>query len=304
MSTLHFNRFHFIVAALLLSAIAIPAVVSAAPPAKDDDLAKLSDEFTDKASLAKWQRVHKVEKNPNDQLRRMELDPEHGGRLILEPYTSSWYQEYRGILIHKLVEGDFVVSTRLLVTNKAGNGAPNAQFSLAGLMARVPRDVTPQTWQPGGENYNFIAIGAANQAGKYEIEIKTTQNSRSTLATQAVSNGIAILRIVRVGNAIIVMAKPDGREWRIHHRYDRSDLPRTLQVGLTCYTDWPTVNNYGHQRHNQTVIREGNPDLIADVDYVRYRRPQVPANLKGRDFSNKDQVSDAEILRLFGDAVE
>jgi hypothetical protein len=51
-----------------------------------------------------------------------------------------------------------------------------------------------------------------------------------------------------------------------------------------------------------SLITDGNPDLLAQFDFVRFRRPQIPAELAGRDFSapynpgNPATVSDAELL--------
>lgn len=88
----------------------------------------------------------------------------------------------------------------------------------------------------------------------------------------------------------------------MRQRYFRPDLPATLQAGLTGYTDWPTASSLGAAQHNSTVIRAGNPDLVALVDYVRYQRPRMPAGMQGRALSDPRAVPDQELLRFLGAA--
>jgi len=273
----------------------------AAPAA--DDLAAKSDEF-DKgaASLRKWSRIFRVERSGADQLARLNVDAKTG-KLVLIPHTSVWYQDFRGVLVFQNIEGDFVASTQLAVHRRQGEGAPRSQFSLAGLMLRTPRDVTPQTWAPGGENYVFLSMGAASQPGQYQLEVKTTVNSNSQLEiTEGAPEGQ--LRAARIGSAIILLKRLPDQPWQVHRRYNRTDMPATLQVGLTCYTDWQTCQRMDPATHNRTVIRGGNPDLVAEVDYVRFARPAMPAGLAGRNLADSNVVSDAELLAFLGDAMD
>ena len=86
----------------------------------------------------------------------------------------------------------------------------------------------------------------------------------------------------------------------VHRRYSRADFGNELQVGLTSYTDWPSVSGLTPQQHNVAAITGGNPDLLAHFDYVRFAEPQVPAALAGADFSNPAAVTDAELLGFLG----
>src|SRR5690606_23513524 len=151
-------------------------------PAPGDDLAALSDEFEDAAAFAAWQRVHQVEQWGFDQLEQQDVGVTRPGWLTLVPHSSSWYEDDRGVLAFKQVSGDFVVTARVLATNRAGTAAPGRSYSLAGLMVRAPRAVTPATWVPGGEDYVFLSLGAANAPGNFQTEVKTTDDSDSTLA--------------------------------------------------------------------------------------------------------------------------
>ena len=261
----------------------------------EDDLATLSDEFNEPASLRDWQRVHEVEGSSADQLEGLDVDRTRPGNLVLIPRAVVWYQDYRGPLLFKPVAGDFVVSTSLVVGNRAGTGAPESAFSLAGLMIRSPREVDPQSWRPGGEIYVFLSLGAADRPGTFQFEVKTTVDSRSTLE---ISEGAAAaeLKAARIGEVILLLRKLPGSDWQVHRRYRRADFPETLQVGIACYTDWPTCQAMDPAAHNQTAIDGGRPDLTAAVDYVRFARPTVPADWAGRDLADPAAVSDEQIL--------
>src|SRR5258708_5146904 len=177
----------FMRAFVLLLAL-MPLAASAA-----DDLSALSDEFNDAATLTRWQRVEVVEGWNADQLEKLDINTTRAGRLFMMPYTSTWYADYRGELTFKTVTGDFVVTTDVEVTSRLGTGAPRSSYSLAGIMVRAPRTISPQTWHPGGENYVFLSLGAANTPGTFQNEVKTTLNTVSTLPiTPAPGNPIHI----------------------------------------------------------------------------------------------------------------
>lgn len=279
-----------------------------------DDLCALDDGFDDSATLANWQRIYQVEGWPFDQLETWDVDVTRTGHMTLMPYTSSWYQELRGVLVFKPVAGDFVVSTRFQASNRAQTGAPNALYSLAGLFIRTPRAISnPAQWTAGGENYVFLSAGAASDPGQYQYEVKTTIDSDSQLTISSAceplcgATPIFELRAARLeGGHFILLRRPQGGEWQVHRRFPRSDMPNGLQVGLTTYTDWASINGVywpdNQFGHNITLITDGNPDLLAQFDFVHFRRPQIPAEFAGRDFSapynpgDPTTVSDAELL--------
>ncbi len=287
-------------------------------PALPDDLCVLSDDFEDPSTLAQWQRIYQVEGWPHDQLETWDIDQSAPGRMTLMPYTSSWFQDLRGVLVFKPVDGDFVVDTRFTATNRAGTGAPAALYSLAGLFIRTPRPISsPAQWTPGGENYVFLSAGAADTPGTYQHEVKTTIDSDSVLHITSACNPtcpavpVFQLRAARLdGVHMILLRRPEGEQWLIHRRYRRDDFPPTLQVGMTSYTDWGSIlgtywpdDQFGH---NITLITDGNPDLLARFEHIRFARPRVPPALQGRDFSapfdpgNPSTVSDAELLSFLG----
>ena len=303
--------------ALRARALALALVLSGAfglGARAHDDLTASSDEFDDARSLARWSRIHRVEGWGNDVLERIDVGTTRVGALTLVPHTSSWYEEWRGELMFKSVAGDFVVTAAIEPRNRAGNGAPGSLYSLAGILVRAPRSMTqPAEWTPRGQNYVFLSLGAANRAGAYQYEVKTTVNSVSTLQISDGAPASALIQVARIGPHLILSRRAPGGAWQVHRRYYRPDFPATLQAGITVYTDWPVCESVGYANHNRLVLTNGlrlptgvvlngcRPDLVATVDFVRYARPRIPANLVGADLSSADAVSDAQLLAFLGE---
>ncbi len=265
-----------------------------------DDLVPLSDEFNDASTLSNWQRVYLVEGWNANQLELQDINTSQAGRMVMMPHTSTWYQDYRGELTFKTVQGDFVVTTDVVASQRGGTGPPSSQFSLGGIMLRAPRAITPATWQPGGENYLFLSIGAASVVSTFQFEVKSTTNSNSVLYIVPAPSGHSAIQWARVGPYFIALQNSGG-SWVVHRRYYRPDLPAILQVGMTTYTDYPyCAANYTPLQHNSTVISGGNPDLVAAFDYFRYERPIVPPSLVGANLSDPNAVSDSALLGFLG----
>jgi len=261
-----------------------------------------SDEFSNPATLALWQRVDVLEDWGADQLQSVDIDVTRAGHFTLVPHASTWYQDWRGVLVFRPVTGDFVATASVHVERRTGAGAPTSQYSLAGILVRTPRAITPATWAPGGENYVFLSLGAADQPGSYQHEVKTTEDSVSTLQISPAPGADAEIQVARIGNAFIMLRRPlPAGAWTVHRRYPRSDMPATLQVGMTVYTDWPTASTLTPFDHNQTVIAGGNPDLVAQFDYFRFAAPVVPAPLAGLDLTDPGQVTDEQLLDFLGE---
>lgn len=278
-----------------------------------DDLAPLSDEFHYAGSAVQWSRIHQVEGWGNEVLEQFNINTERAGRLFMAPHSSTWYAENRGELTFKEVTGDFVITTEVEPTRRSGSGAPRSEYSLAGIMVRTPRTMTSTAqWTPGGQNYVFLSLGAASNPGNYQFEVKTTLNSQSTLHITDNAPPRAMIQVARLGPHLITLRSAPGGSWVVHRRYQRADMPARLQAGLTVYTDWPLCAGVGYENQNTLVLTNGarlangaivsgaNPDLLAAFDYVRYRRPQIPANLAGANFSNPSAVSDAQLLSFLG----
>lgn len=290
------------------TAMAKPKATTPAAPSRPSatnsdrpDVSSLSDEFDDPSTLGRWLQVFEVEQTGADQLQSLDIGRTRPGWLVMVPHTSSWYQDYRGVLVHKNVSGDFVATARIRVARRGGDGPPRSSFSLAGIMVRTPRDVTPETWQPGQENYVFLSLGAARDAGRFALEVKTTIDSRSNLEITETANSEARIQVARLGEHMVLCRQEGNAPWTVHRRYRRSDMPETLQVGMTVYTDYNSVSRIPPAQHNRQVIRGGNPDLVAGYDYFRFAAPEIPNRLNGRAFSDPAQITDAELLEFLGD---
>jgi hypothetical protein len=275
-----------------------------------DDLAHLSDEFNEASSQANWLRLNDVEGWNADQLELWDVNTTRPGHMRLMPHTSAWYDDLRGVLVHKNVTGDFVVTARMEIGSRSDITAPpNRLFSLGGLFMHTPRGITsaaptPYTtapvwppaangsdWQPDTDNYVFLSYGTAGNPGTWQYEVKTTVNGSSTLYfdnSGVPDSNVVELQMVRVGQTVVVMRRHPGGNWIVENRYPNADHPLpvledTMQVGITTYTDW---NNIGEdywnggdpetQFHHNYSVLDGpgmQPDLIVDVDYMRFNRP-------------------------------
>ena len=146
---------------LLLGTVSLPAF---------DDLALLTDEFDSSESLSNWKRVFETEGWGNDPLASMNVDP--SGHLVMVPHTSSWYREWRGELTFKEITGDFVVTTDVTPRSRDLSGPPSSEYSLAGIMVRIPRLMaSPEQWTPNGQNYIFLSLGARNTGRDMEDRV-------------------------------------------------------------------------------------------------------------------------------------
>lgn len=114
-----------------------------------DPLGALSDEFTHAGSIQAWSRVEFTEGWNATHLEVHDVNVTTPGAMTLVPYTTSWYENYRGPFVFKLVEGDFVLTTEVTASGRDGVSVPQSQYSLAGVFIRAPRDITPGTWAPG-----------------------------------------------------------------------------------------------------------------------------------------------------------
>ena len=272
----------------------------------------LSDEFNRTCSLNDWQNVEEVEGWPQTHLEEYDVNVSNQGHLTMIPWTTAWFDDYRSTLLFKEVSGDFIFSIFVNSSNQTEDGQPSSTFSLSGAMIRTPTGITDATneWTTGNQNYVFLSIGSANVTNVPKFEVKSTINSNSVLNYNPVSDLSALIRLVKIGDAIIVLHQIPGENFVVRQRYNRGDMPDTLQVGMVTYTDWPKVNTYSYAFHNfntlnsdldpdPTSFQPFNADLIGTFDYARFENVNVPAQYVGLDFSNPGQVSDSEILSLF-----
>ncbi|MCB9291536.1 MAG: hypothetical protein H6559_00150 [Lewinellaceae bacterium] len=288
----------------------------------------LNDEFGHPCTLSEWQRLNDTEGWDADQLEILDINTESPGRLTMKPYTCVWYNDYRGPLVYKLVEGNFVFTTQVEVAAADGAGLPSSQFSLGGCMIRAPKAITSGggDWTAGQENYVFLSIGYAkpdhhtcplNEEGVGDcgpgphFEVKETTRSVSTLSISPVSSQTVTIRLARIGNVIIVLRQVPGGPFEVHQRYNRIDFPEEVQVGFVTYTNWEKAGSYTTDFHNRHVLNEDlaadptpgrpfNPDLLAQFEYARFNEVEVPPALAGLNLMDEAAVSDAALLSFLG----
>jgi hypothetical protein len=261
-----------------------------------DDLTSLSDEFDQAGTLAQWKDLATVERFPS-KAARLDSNTTSPGQLYIEPTTSTWFEDYRGVFLYKEVTGDYLVSARVRATGKLSD-TPASAFSLSGLMSRAPRNITMETWTPHGENWLFIATGYGDgRIDGPQFETKTTKNSSSDLWLTPSRADWVNLRILRIGEVFLMLYQFTGGPWTLSRCFDRPDLPQTLQVGVHAYTDWNTITRLyaddpaGLNRATLTGS-DTHPDLIARDDYVRFQRPAFSDALKAKLSSGAATVED------------
>ncbi len=280
-------------------------------PNVPDDIAPLSDEFGSVGTLSQWQRNYIVEGwgSAANKLETWDINTSRSGHMRLMPVPCTWFNHRTGPLAFKTVTGDFIATIQLDVRRRGGlPGRPQSDFTWGGLLIRAPRTLTQSSpipdpgpnvvlpWPPNGsyttqwnftpENYIYLASGfATNATGAnpnlwhYESKITTNSNSIFYSGTTGVplNESVSSLQIVRIGQTSLLLRRHGNGPWIIQERYTTSNLPATVQVGLTAYTNWFHIASLHEFHHNHTAATGGNPDIIADVDYFRLRRP--PAGL-------------------------
>jgi hypothetical protein len=277
-----------------------------------DDLQPLGDEFNDAASMAHWQDLGVVEGWQTPSAQAVDIDTTTDGHFRVQPGSITWFANLRGALFFKSVTGDFVATAKLRILSRHNPEdpveVPNRSFSLSGILAHGPRAMTqaapvPYTtsavWPPADfgsdyvpntENFIFLSFGTAGNPGTRQFEIKATRNSDSRLYYDTTgidqNSNEAWLQMVRVGDTVVCLRKhSEAADWIVENRYPNPDHPfplfgPTLQVGITAYTDWATASPFNAggpetSYHFNYAPPNGNPDLVSEVDYFRYQRPDA-----------------------------
>lgn len=251
-----------------------------------------ADEFSDTDALDRWKRLTETEEW---HINTMELEQVMMGRLILQPYTQAWWDDYRGELFYQTVEGDFEVKTLVGAFRRAEDNPPSRPFSMVGLMVRYPRKITPQTWSPGGENYIFIGVGVGENPSRVVCETKVTVQSKSNKQELPLDSPTATLKIVHLGAHYLLLLKPaGGAPWQLLQNLQADGAGNVpVQVGFTAYADYQAASSVTPVEHNSTVLKGGSPDLRAVFEYVRITRPEVTVDAIAN-------AAPADIVRLFG----
>ena len=86
-----------------------------------------------------------------------------------------------------------------------------------------------------------------------------------------VVKGVNFENLRDAGDPVELASRYDGEDWIPRERFDRPDLPATVQVGLNAYSDWWTAKSlHGDPlKFDTTVLADGKPDLRLRVDWIR-----------------------------------
>lgn len=294
-----------IAAPLCSTALAAQPLPSAHGP--EADLSSLNDEFDDETLDPKWNFFARQNGWP-DRLKVVDVGRSVRGALHLQPYHGTWVRDLNATLLFQLVDGDFDVRARVRVRG-AQSDMPGGTWSLGGLMARTPNDLTESNWEPRRENWHFITTGVGFERGRPMTETKGTFNSHSSLKLRPIRSGWVELRLVRIGMVFFALARPDGaKKWLLRDRFYRMQMNPQTQVGLIAYTtsdDVPAAPENAAVM-NRIVRRDASVDMLMDVDWIRFSRPRPKMNWKWEDqvsahpLADAD-LSDAAILKALGD---
>jgi regulation of enolase protein 1 (concanavalin A-like superfamily) len=274
---------------------------------------KQDDDFSASGTLTTWKWLHTVEGWPDKVKKQTVAD----GNLIIEPGTSGWFADKNAPFLFKEVRGDFDVRTRIKATGLNSDVSQTA-WSLGGLMVRVPRKSTKNNWAPKDENWLFMTTGVAEQKSKQVIETKYTLNSRSNLKLRDAKAEWITLRIVRVGNAFILLYRYDeDKIWTMHDRFYLVDWPAVLQIGFNAYTNSMAVPPeilWGDpfKFNAETFDHLGKPDFRLTVDFIKFKKPKQNYDVPGNPgltwlnhvYTNRlvdYSLTNSEVLQLLGD---
>lgn len=248
---------------------------------------KIVSNFNSVDEIDQW-NVLEIEKWKS-KIRTLEVSD---GKLIFEPTSSGWFEDNYAGFLYREFTGNFELTTKVKVEGTT-SPLPNTLFSLAGLFVRVPREFTADNWVRNGENWMFFSIGSATESGKPQFEIKSTYNSQSTLKIYPAKAEWVELKIVRVSEVFTLLFKFEGEEWKILDQFIRPDLPNTLQLGVTAYSDWPSVSEIypNYEDYNKNGTKKDNGDLRAYFEYISIGKGSIVKELPIANFIGEQVLS-------------
>lgn len=167
------------------------------------------------------------------------------GAMSIEPGASTqWYATDEAVHVNKAISGDFMVTTRMSVTNLAGEStAVGGPYRIGGLMLRDGN---------GGPNTVHMGIGTMNDPS-VSVVTKSTDDGVSDVHTAMWAGGTeAELRLCRVGVDVQALVRMPGQAWTLINEFQRADLPQTLAAGPIAYAG------------------TADADLRAEVEWVRF----------------------------------
>lgn len=283
----------------------LPLLLAAAAPQPAGPA--LDDGFDGPALAADWTFFHQAHGWP-DKVKALDVGRTTAGALHLEPTHSAWVRDAQAPFLFKMVAGDFDVRARVRVRG-AATELPGGSWSLGGLMARVPNGRAAADWQPREENWHFVTTGIAFERGRPVTETKGTYNSQSSLKLRPFRPGWVELRLVRVGMALVALARADASEpWLVRDRWYRMAAPPAMQVGFVAYTGSDAVPPGPDARmYDNKAVSPAPVDMALEVDWVRFSAPKVrgggswEAEVTGANPLADPNLPEAEVLRLLGE---
>lgn len=162
----------------------------------------------------------------------VDIQSENGSLTLTLKRHALWFMEQRGVLVYKLVRGNFKITADVLTAKHSDPTQPpggNGHVQLGGLMAR--------NGNGGRENYVFIVAG--DDGDGLSIETKNTTQGLSQYGGPRWDSADAELRLCRFGQTFNLYKRHinTAEAWIVAASFDRPDLPDDLQVGLNIYTD-------------------------------------------------------------------
>ena len=164
--------------------------------------------------------------------------------------ANSWFADGEGPFLYQEVTGDFEVAAKVRTYSVSNPSRPPAlSFNLGGLCVRDPH-------APAGDHdWVHLTVGAGNNAVPLAVEDKSTIDSRSNLRLHPIPTHEIEIRITRRGAIVSCFWRRVGATtWTALRRFNRSDLPPTVQVGIDLGW-WPS----------------STPDVEIAVDWIRFR---------------------------------
>ena len=208
---------------LTLCAAGFAAGCDVGPPLAPATVTGLDDDFSAPALDPAWTIVH------GNTAKISVAD----GNLVIQPTQNVvWYHADQGPFVHKLVTGNFKVTT-IARARKASDPtkAPDVGYQFGGLMARAPSSDAPGAKQ----DHVFNVVGYRGEF--LSVETKTTKQDKSFVHGPPAQSGDAELRLCRVNGRFFLHKRLIGdKKWEQAMMYKRPDLPATLQVGLIAYS--------------------------------------------------------------------
>lgn len=225
----------------LAAGLAVLSLLALFRDGEPDKLSLLDDDFDGPKLADTWREIEGTKPHVQD------------GQLVMEPTNNeSWYMEDRGMMVFTEIEGDFMATAHVSAGNRFGNGPPDQEYNVAGLIAR--------NGSAASENWFMIAIGREKK--RLVTKAEPTENSFSNPEFEDASTSEGELRLARLGNDFYLLSKLAGDRWdsRRVNRFTLHDAPRTMQVGLAAGA-------------------YESADLRAEFDYIRFRTPSSESDL-------------------------